>query len=99
MANNIFQNQKEIDNFAKEWEEVTNSLKKNGVKVKVEVEVPTIEEVVGEKIEAFNKLIEQQKEYAKDQYNIGICNGLILGKSVLTGEVPHYYEMEAVNNE
>jgi len=98
MANNIFQNQKDIDIFAKEWEQVTNSLK-GKIKLKVEVEVPTTEEVVGEKIEAFNNLIKQQREFAKDQYNIGIYNGLVLAKSVLTGETPQYFEMEDNKNE
>lgn len=96
MANSLFHNQKEIDEFTKEWEEVTSSLKNNGMKVKVEVEVPTTEEIVGEKIEAFNNLIKQQREFAKDQYNIGIYNGLVLAKSVLTGETPQYFEMEDI---
>lgn len=94
MANNIFHSQKEIDEFAKEWDEVTNSLKQKGVKVKVEVEMPTTEEIIGEKIESLTNLINSQKDNCKDTYNIGIYNGLVLARSVLTGEIPKYYEME-----
>ena len=94
MANNIFHSQKEIDEFAKEWDEVTNSLKQKGLSVKIEVEVPTTEEIIGEKIESLTSLINAQKDNCKDTYNIGIYNGLVLARSVLTGETPKYYEME-----
>lgn len=94
MANNIFHSQKDIDEFAKEWDEVTNSLKQKGLSVKVEVEVPTTEEIIGEKIESLTSLINEQKNNCKDTYNIGIYNGLVLARSVLTGETPKYYEME-----
>lgn len=94
MANNIFQNQKDIDEFTKEWDEVTNSLKQKGLKVKVEVEVPTTEEIIGEKVESLTNLINAQRDNCKDTYNIGIYNGLVLARSVLTGEIPKYYEME-----
>lgn len=94
MGCNIFQNQKEIDGFTKEWDEVTNSLKQKGLSVKVEVEVPTTEEIIGEKIESLTNLINEQKKNCIDKYNIGIYNGLVLARSVLTGEKPKYYEME-----
>ena len=95
MANKmLFQNQKEEYEFTKEWNEVTASLREKGINLKVEVDVPSTEQIIGEKIESINKLLEQQKDYVKDQYNIGIYNGLVLAKSVLTGEEPKYFEME-----
>lgn len=94
MGCNIFNNQKDIDKFTKEWDEVTDSLKQKGLSVKVEIEVPTTEEIIGEKIESLTSLIDEQKSNCKDTYNIGIYNGLVLARSVLTGETPKYYEME-----
>ena len=94
MGCNIFNNQKDIDKFAKEWDEVTDSLKQKGLSIKVEVEVPTTEEIIGEKIESLTNLINSQRDNCKDTYNIGIYNGLVLARSVLTGETPKYYEME-----
>ena len=98
MAKNIFQSQKEIDEFTEKWESVTNMIKEHA-KIKVEVEVPSTEEIIGEKIQSISNLIESQKQHCKDQYNIGIYNGLVLAKSVLTGEIPKYYEMEENKNE
>lgn len=99
MANNIFQNQKEIDEFSKEWDQVTNSLKNNGMKVKVEVDVPSIGQIIGEKVDSITELINTQRKNCIDKYNIGIYNGLVLARSVLTGEEPKYYEMEDIKNE
>ena len=103
MANDysLFHSKEEIENFKKEWERVTNMIKQRA-NVKVEVEVPTIEEIVGEKIDSLNELIDDQRNHCDTKYDIGIYNGLVLAKSVLTGEAPKYYEMlerEVKNNE
>lgn len=52
--------------------------------------------VLDEKIEILNNLIEIQKKcIAEDRrYMIGLYNGLILAKSVLTDEEPLFYEEE-----
>ena len=57
--------------------------------------------IVGEKITAFNELIAiQSKSLGSSDYQVGLYNGLILGKSVLTGEQPEFKSVsDAVSNE
>lgn len=88
----LFHNKEEANNFCEEWERVTNMIKQKA-KVNVEVEIPTVEEIIGEKVDSLTNLIQEQRKNCLDKYNIGIYNGLVLAKSVLTGEVPQYYEM------
>lgn len=52
-----------------------------------------VAEILGEKIEAFEELLEiQSHSLESSEYQIGLYNGLVLGKSLLTGEEPQYYE-------
>lgn len=56
-----------------------------------------IEEVeailLGKKVKELDNIIEIQKQSLKigDLYNAGLYNGLVLAKSMLTGEEPSYY--------
>lgn len=56
-----------------------------------------IEEVevilLGKKVKELDDIIETQKQSLKigDLYNAGLYNGLVLAKSMLTGEEPKYY--------
>ena len=51
-----------------------------------------------EKVRAFEELIEVQGNNLGSQYMIGLYNGLVLGKSILTGEEPKFYEQEENEN-
>lgn len=51
--------------------------------------------ILGEKVEAFEELIEFQSKYLGcSDYQIGLYNGLVLGKSLLTGEEPQFYQQK-----
>lgn len=56
-------------------------------------------QIVGEKIEAFEELIAIQANCLEcgSDYQIGLYNGLILGKSLLTGEEPQFYQQKGGN--
>ena len=64
---------------------------------KKEYEKPIIEEMelelLGHKVKELDDIIEIQKQSLKigDLYNAGLYNGLVLAKSMLTGEEPKYY--------
>ena len=48
--------------------------------------------ILGEKVQVFEELLEKQKKMVRHgEYQIGIYNGLVLGRSILTGEKPKYY--------
>lgn len=48
--------------------------------------------ILGEKVQVFEELLEKQKKMVRHGgYQIGIYNGLVLGRSILTGEKPKYY--------
>lgn len=52
-------------------------------------------EIVGEKIKAFEELIQiQSNALGHSEYQIGLYNGLVLGKSLLTGEEPQFYQQK-----
>ena len=71
----------------------------DGVTVNVKVDVVGIKEVLSEKVNSITELLDIQRTNCVDKYNIGIYNGLILARSVITGEEPKYFEMEETNNE
>lgn len=49
--------------------------------------------LLGKKVKELEDVIETQKKSLKigDLYNAGLYNGLVLAKSMLTGEEPNYY--------
>lgn len=49
--------------------------------------------LLGKKVKELDGIIETQKQSLKisDLYNAGLYNGLVLAKSMLTGEEPKYY--------
>lgn len=52
-----------------------------------------VAKILGEKVEAFEELLEiQSHSLESSEYQIGLYNGLVLGKSLLTGEEPQYYK-------
>jgi hypothetical protein len=52
------------------------------------------DDIIREKINILDNLLFAQKQQLDDEYNIGIYNGLVLAKSVLTGKEPIFYEDE-----
>lgn len=48
--------------------------------------------LLGEKVKAISELLEQQLPSCDNQYDIGLYNGLALGKATLTGETPQFYD-------
>lgn len=54
-------------------------------------EVVDSKSILEEKVRALEKLIEDQRRYCVDKYQIGLYNGLVIGLSVLTGEKPEFY--------
>ena len=55
-------------------------------------------EIIGEKVKAFEELIQiQSNALGHSEYQIGLYNGLVLGKSVLTGEEPQFYQQKGGN--
>lgn len=50
--------------------------------------------ILVQKVENLNELIEVQRKCLGTRYMIGLYNGLILAKSVLTGEEPIFFEQE-----
>lgn len=82
------------DQFREDWEKATNKLKgidKEDEEENDENEIK-LESVLIEKVSAFNNLIDVQGKCLTSNYLIGLYNGLILGRSVLTGEEPVFYE-------
>lgn len=75
---------------------------------KVPQEQQSIEEIpedfiLGPIIKTFEYLMDFQGSYledsqSKDEYNIGLYNGLALGYAIVTGEKPKFYK-EGNNNE
>lgn len=59
----------------------------------VQVELDS-NDVLVEKLNAFNNLIEVQSKCLTSRYLIGLYNGLILGRSIITGEEPIFYEQQ-----
>lgn len=54
--------------------------------------------ILGEKVEAFEELIKVQSNALRSsEYQIGLYNGLVIGKSVLTGEEPQFYQQKGGN--
>lgn len=54
--------------------------------------------ILGEKVEAFEELIKvQSNALGGSEYQIGLYNGLVIGKSVLTGEEPQLYQQKGGN--
>lgn len=54
-----------------------------------------VAEILGEKLSALNELIAIQENLAgSSDYQTGLYNGLVLSKSVWTGEEPQYYQGE-----
>lgn len=54
--------------------------------------------ILGEKVEAFEELIKiQSNALGSSEYQIGLYNGLVIGKSVLTGEEPQFYQQKGGN--
>lgn len=54
--------------------------------------------ILGEKVEAFEELIKvQSNALGNSEYQIGLYNGLVIGKSVLTGEEPQFYQQKGGN--
>lgn len=52
-------------------------------------------EIIGEKIKSFNELIQAQSNtLGCSEYQIGLYNGLVLGRSILTGEQPQFYQQK-----
>lgn len=51
-------------------------------------------DILVEKLNAFNNLIEVQSNCLSSSYQVGSYNGLILGRSVITGEEPIFYEQQ-----
>lgn len=58
----------------------------------------SLSEEIKEKIAIIDNLLCAQKQQLDDEYNVGIYNGLILAKSVLTGKEPLFYEEEEMNH-
>lgn len=52
------------------------------------------EEVLKEKVQAMQQLLNDQKQYCVDNYQIGLYNGIVIGLSILTGEEPKFYVEE-----
>lgn len=50
--------------------------------------------ILVQKVENLNELIEVQRKCLGTRYMIGLYNGLVLAKSVLTGEEPVFFEQE-----
>lgn len=50
--------------------------------------------ILVQKVENLNELIEVQRKCLGTRYMIGLYNGLVLAKSVLTGEEPIFFEQE-----
>lgn len=50
--------------------------------------------ILVEKIRVLQQLLDNQKQYCVDNYQIGLYNGIVIGLSVLTGEEPKFYEKE-----
>lgn len=59
----------------------------------VQVELDS-NDILVEKLNAFNNLIEVQSNCLSSSYQVGLYNGLILGRSVITGEEPIFYEQQ-----
>lgn len=54
--------------------------------------------ILGEKVEAFEELIKvQSNALGSSEYQIGLYNGLVIGRSVLTGEEPQFYQQKGGN--
>ena len=52
-------------------------------------------QILGEKVIALEELIKvQSNALGGSDYQVGLYNGLILSKSVLTGEQPQFYQRE-----
>lgn len=49
-------------------------------------------EILGEKVKAFEELIAIQEKSLGSDYQNGLYNGLVLGKSLLTGKEPQFYQ-------
>ena len=50
--------------------------------------------ILVQKVENLNELIEVQRKCLGTRYMIGLYNGLVLAKSVLTGEEPVFFEQD-----
>lgn len=50
--------------------------------------------ILVQKVKNLNELIEVQRKCLGTRYMIGLYNGLVLAKSVLTGEEPVFFEQE-----
>ena len=50
--------------------------------------------ILVQKVENLNELIEMQRKCLGTRYMIGLYNGLVLAKSILTGEEPIFFEQE-----
>lgn len=50
--------------------------------------------ILVQKVKNLNQLIEVQRKCLGTRYMIGLYNGLVLAKSVLTGEEPIFFEQE-----
>lgn len=50
--------------------------------------------ILVQKVKNLNELIEVQRKCLGTKYMIGLYNGLVLAKSVLTGEEPVFFEQE-----
>lgn len=48
--------------------------------------------MLGEKVEILDDLLNKQEEMLCSEYQIGVYNGLVLAKSILTGEQPKFKE-------
>lgn len=82
------------------WQNIKQHQKKDYKKVKDQVMEEHLDEqsILIEKVRAFEELIEVQGNNLGSQYMIGLYNGLVLGKSILTGEEPKFYEQEENEN-
>lgn len=50
--------------------------------------------ILVEKVQTLQQLLNDQKQYCVDNYQIGLYNGIVIGLSVLTGEEPKFYGKE-----
>lgn len=55
--------------------------------------------ILVEKVKNLNILIDVQRKCLGTRYMIGLYNGLVLARSVLTGEEPKFFEQEIEEEE